>query len=297
MTSVEPLQIAVVGMGGIGSTFAFHLARIGHHDVTAIARPGSPRLQQLQRDRGVLSDKGEHAPMRITDTLDEATPYDLVLVTLLDHQVDAMLPALCRSAAKKIQFMFNTYDPERLQSCVGAARCSFGMPFVQASVDKEGRLHAKVGAGGQKSKVSDQDWVKVFTHAGLPAIFEPRMLLWLRCHVLLRFAFESVSVAGSRRDSGASWERCMVLARGVQASYTLLQRLGYEIYPRGKSWLKTGPAWSVAGMLWFLSRIRSFRELLATGEVECRALVDAVVATAAQAKPRVSTKSILSMKP
>ena len=57
MTSVEPLQIAVVGMGGIGSTFAFHLARIGHHDVTAIARPRSPRLPHLQRARGVLSDK------------------------------------------------------------------------------------------------------------------------------------------------------------------------------------------------------------------------------------------------
>ena len=297
MSSPETLRIAVVGVGSIGSTFAFHLARVGRHDVTAIARPGSVRLQQLQHDLGILNEKGEHAPMRISDTLEEGIPYDLVLVTLLDHQVDAMLPALHRSAAKKIQFMFNTFDPERLQSYVGALRCSFGMPFVQATVDKEGQLHARVGRGGQKSRMDNQRWVEVFTRAGLPAVFEPNMLLWLRCHAPLCIAFESVSVAGSRRGGGASWKTSMMLARGVQESYTLLQRLGYEIYPPGKSWLKVAPAWSVASMLWFLSRIRSFRELLATGESECRALVDAVVAAASRTEPRVSVNLILAMKP
>lgn len=38
MTSSRPLQIALVGVGGIGSTFAFQLARAGHN-VIAIARP------------------------------------------------------------------------------------------------------------------------------------------------------------------------------------------------------------------------------------------------------------------
>ena len=108
------------------------------------------------------------------------------------------------------------------------------MPFVQATIDKQGRLYARVGKGGQKSKMDDQRWVEVFTRAGLPAVFEPNMLLWLRCHVPLCIAFESVSVAGSRRGGGAAWKASMVLARGVQESYTLLQRLGYEIYPSGK---------------------------------------------------------------
>ena len=89
----------------------------------------------------------------------------------------------------------------------------------------------------------------------------------------------------------------MTLAYGVRESYTMIQRLGYPIYPSGKAWLKTSPMWSVAGMLWALSRIRSFRELLATGTTECRMLVDVLVANGARAKPPVSLDKIFAMKP
>ncbi len=44
----------MIGVGGIGSTFAFQLARTGHHEVSVIARPGSLRFQQLQRDNGIV---------------------------------------------------------------------------------------------------------------------------------------------------------------------------------------------------------------------------------------------------
>ena len=123
MISPSPLRIAVLGAGNIGSTFAFQLARIGHHDVTVIARPGSVRLDQLRRDQAIVNVKGERASVRVADTLDGQTPYDLVIVTLLAHQVDAVLPALQRSAAKGSQFMFNNFYPERLQEAIGKAEC------------------------------------------------------------------------------------------------------------------------------------------------------------------------------
>jgi hypothetical protein len=50
-------------------------------------------------------------------------------------------------------------------------------------------------------------------------------------------------------------------------------------------------------MLWFISRITSFRELLATGINECRALVDMFVANAPRAHPPVSVATIQAMKP
>jgi 2-dehydropantoate 2-reductase len=295
--SSQSLRIAVIGVGGIGSAFAFQLARTGHHDVTAIARSGSLRLQQLQRDHGIIDSKGQHAEMRVADTLDEATPYDLVLVTLQAHQVDAVLPALLHSAAKRIQFMFNNFDPERLQHAIGAERCSFGMPFLQATVTSEGKLNATIGAAGQKSKMDHQGWVNLFIAAGLPAVFEPKMLLWLRCHVPLGAAFESACVAGVRRGGGASWAECLLIARGMQESFTLIQRLGYPLYPSGKKILKNSPAWVPASMLWSMTRIKSFRELLATGINECRALVDVLVAHAPHANPPVSVTRILAMKP
>jgi 2-dehydropantoate 2-reductase len=293
----SPLRIAVLGAGKIGSTFVFQLARVGHHDVTVIARPGSLRLQQLERDGGIIDAKGERAAMRVASTLDEDTPYDLVIVTLLAHQTDALLPALRRSAAKCIQFMFNTFHPERLQEAVGAARCAFGMPFVQAMLTPEGRLKATIGAGGQKTIMGQQRWVDVFNAAGVPAKCEPDMPLWLRCHVPLCVAFESVSVAGERRGGGASWGEALVLAQGVHASFTLIKGLGYDLYPSAKTRIDRSPTWVVAAVLWFMSRIRSFRELLATGKAECINLVDVLVAAAPSAKAPVNVSAIEAMRP
>ena len=293
----SPLRIAVVGAGRIGSTFAFQLAHSGRHDVTAVARPGSVRLQQLQCDGGIVDVKGERADVRVTDTLDEQVPYDLVLVTMLAHQVDAVLPGLRRSAAGCVQFMFNTFEPERLQAALGAERCALGMPFVQANFDQDGRLKATVGAGGQKSLMDRPRWVEVFNTAGLPAAHEPNMPLWLRCHAPLCVAFESVSVAGEQRGGGAAWRDALVLARGVRESFALIKGLGYPIYPRSKTRLNGCPAWLVAAMLWSISRLRSFRELLATGKSECCALVDAMVTAAPQAKPPVSVGKIQAMRP
>ncbi len=292
-----PLRIAILGAGKIGSTFAFQLARTGGHDVTAIARPGSARLQQLEHDGAIIDVKGERATVRVASTLDEQTPYDLVIVTLLSHQMGALLPALQRSAARCIQFMFNTFQPERLQEAIGGERCAFGMPFVQAMLTIDGRLKATIGAAGQKTIMSQQRWVNVFNAAGLPAVLERDMPLWLRCHVPLCVAFESVSVAGERRGGGASWGEALVLARGVHASFGLIKGLGYDVYPRAKKLIAGSPTTIVAAMLWSMSRIRSFRELLATGKAECCALVDVMAAAAPLANPAVIVSDIQAMRP
>jgi 2-dehydropantoate 2-reductase len=294
--AVPSLRIAVLGVGKIGSAFAFQLARTGGHEVTVIARPDSVRLAQLERDQAIVDIKGERAAVRVAGGLDEAAPYDLLIVTLLAHQTDLLLPALQRSAARCIQFMFNTFQPERLEAAIGAERCAFGMPFVQATLDADGRLKATIGAGGQKTLMSRQRWVDVFNAAGLPAALEPRMPLWLRCHVPLCVAFESVSVAGQRRGGGASWGEALILARGVHASFALIRSLGYDVYPRTKQRIDGSPNWVLAAMLWFMSRIRSFRELLASGSAECAALVDDMVCAAAPAAP-IAVSDIEAMKP
>ena len=241
--------------------------------------------------------KGSGQRSGVAGTLDEETPYDLVIVTLLAHQAIAMLPALQRSAAKCIQFMFNTFEPERLQEAIGGERCSFGMPFVQADLDADGKLKASIGAGGQKTLMGQQRWVDVFNVAGLPAALEPDMPRWLRCHVPLCVAFESVSVAGVRRGGGASWRETLVLARGMHASFALIQALGHDVYPRSKKLMNGSPTWVLAAMLWGVSRIRSFRELLATGKAECCSLIDVMVATAPLATIPVASTDIEAMKP
>ena len=296
-TPSQSLRIAIVGAGQIGSAFAFQLARIGDHNISVVARPGSTRLQQLRRDGAIVDVKGERAPISVTDTLDETAPYDLVLVTLLAHQTDAVLPNLRRSAAACILFMGNTFDPDRLQAAVGVERCAFGMPFVQAVLNPEGRLKVTIGAGGQKTIMSQQRWVDIFGSAGLPAALEPNMKLWLRCHVPVCVAFESVAVAGMKRGGGASWGEALILAKGVHASFTLIKALGYDLYPSTKRRMAGSPTAAVAAVLWFMSRIRSFRELLATGKAECCALIETMVAAAPLAKTPIDVSDIRAMRP
>ncbi len=296
-SDTPPLRIAVIGAGNIGSTFAFQLARTGRHEVTVIARPGSNRLRQLERDGAIVDIRGNTAKVSVESALDEQIPYDLIIVTLMAHQVDQVLPSLQRSAAKSIQFMFNTFDPDRLRRAIGDERCAFGMPFVQAMLDADGRLKATIGAGGQKSIMSERRWVEVFNASGIPAAFEPDMPLWLRCHAPVCVALESVCVAGKRRNGGASWRKAMVLARGVRTCFALVTGLGYTVYPKSKARMAGSPILFIAAFLWIMSRIRSFRDLLATGEAECRALVDAMVAAAPLAKPPVATAEIEAMRP
>ncbi len=297
LAAPSPLKIAVLGVGKIGSAFAFQLARVGRHDVTVIARPNSDRLRQLQRDGAIIDVKGGRARVRVLSELDQQTPYDLVIVTLMAHQTDAILPDLQRSAAKCVQFMFNTFHPDRLQAAIGAERCAFGMPFVQATLDGDGKLKATIGAGGQKTIMSQQRWVEVFNASELPAALEPDMPLWLRCHVPLCVAFESVSIAGERRGGGASWAEALVVARGVRASFTLIKALGFRLYPKAKDRLDRAPTWVVAAMLWSLSRIRSFRALLATGITECNALVDVMSVAAQGVRQPMPVSDIEAMKP
>jgi 2-dehydropantoate 2-reductase len=49
-------------------------------------------------------------------------------------------------------------------------------------------------------------------------------------------------------------------------------------------------------MLWSLSRVRSFRDLLATGKAECVALIDTMVAAAPLAEPPAVALAIRAMK-
>lgn len=136
----------------------------------------------------------------------------------------------------------------------------------------------------------------MFNAARMPAAHEPDMPLWLRCHVPMCAAFESVAVAGERRGGGAPWGHALVLARGVHASFDLVRALGYRVYPKGKQRLDGLPTPVLAAMLWSLSRIRSFREVLATGKAECAALVE-VMAAAAQARRPDVVSAIRAMDP
>jgi hypothetical protein len=91
----------------------------------------------------------------------------------------------------------------------------------------------------------------------------------------------------------------MAVARGMHGSFAIIRGLGYRVYPTAKSTLNACPVIVLASMLWAVSRVASFREVLAQGVNECRALIKVVAAAGNETRPALSAaaKAVLAMEP
>ncbi|SGY14320.1 BQ5605_C010g06139 [Microbotryum silenes-dioicae] len=313
-----PFRIAIIGLGGIGSTFAFRLSSKGHHEITAIVRSKSKRYDQLSTSKAILTTSKESAPLSsVEQALDPTIEYDLVIVTLLAHQVQGdVLEALRRSKAKGILFMFNQVDPEGLSRAVleptsensssnpsSAPRVlAFGMPFVRGFLLPTGELSHKLGAMGVQSLLSHPPYVTLFDASSLPASHEPQMKRWLESHVPLCIAFESIAYKAMSNNpptgSGATWAQAKLVAKGTRASFRLVEIVhGRPIYPSGKKWFSFAPVWCMTGVLWGMSKIPSFRELLAMGVEESRWLVDKLIERGEKEGKEEELSAVRAMRP
>ncbi len=262
------MNLAIVGPGAIGSTFAFHLARAGH-TVTVVAR--GARLATLQRDGAVVRGDGERAPVAVAAALDTSIAYDLVLVTVLATQVGAVLPALRESAARRVMFMFNTFEPlDPLVDAVGAARFAFGFPMGVFTLLVDGRIHPQVRAG---TVSTDATWAQVFSDAGIPTAVETSMHAWLRTHAALVAPMMAVGVISHARGR-ITWREAVAHAEAFSAGFRLVRALGHTPTPAVFGALARLPRAVIATLLWALARTRMSRDLGALGTTEPRMLID-----------------------
>jgi 2-dehydropantoate 2-reductase len=266
----SPLSIAVVGVGRIGSAFAYQLDKAGHY-VTVVARPGSKRLTQLQRDGGILRTTGERARVTVADHLDEQEPFDLVIVSVLAHQVDELLPVLGHSQARCVHFMFVTPEGERLRAAVGAERATFGMAAVLSTLDRDGKLDLTIPK--TKAMQGDQRWVDLFEAAGMPSKLETDMARWLRSQTPLTLAMESVAATGMEHKRGATWAEAKVGAKGLRAGFSILRGLGEKPYPGNKNQMSHAPRFVLTFILRAVSRSK-YRETVGNSSQEVQALIE-----------------------
>jgi len=288
-TTSQPLSIAVIGAGRIGSSFAYQLHRAGH-DVTVVARPGSKRLAQLERGNGIVLTTGERAEVTVADRLDERKPFDVVIVTVLAHQVDSVLPALGRSKARTLLFMFATPEAERLRAAVGAQRASFGFAGVLATIAEDGKLNLKIQR--VKATLEEQRWVDLFVDAGMPAKLQPDMANYLRTHAPLTIAMESVTGMGMAEGRNTRWSEARIGTRGIKASSKILKATGDK--PVG---LSRAPGFVLTSFLWTAARA-PFREAVGNSDAEARGLIDLYVAEARK-KPGMqdAADALLALRP
>lgn len=283
------MKIAVIGPGGIGSTFAWRLARAGH-EVTVVAR--GERLARLQQTGAIVTATGERAAVAVSAALDERVAYDLVLVSVLHSQVDAVLPALASSAARTVMFMFNMFEPlARLRDAVGAERFAFGFPAILASLD-DGVLTTQIVARPVRTTVSDPRWAQVFSAAGIPSVVHDDMESWLRTHAAFVAPAMVASTMAHERQSGVTWAESMQLARAMAEGLALVRQLGHAITPRPMEVLARSPLRVMAALLWASTRSPGFRKTGAAGVGEARALIDAMIAAAPGPTP-----ALLAIRP
>lgn len=269
------MHIAVVGPGAIGSTFAFHLAQAGH-TVTVVGR--GKRLRQLQQDGAIIRASGERASVAVRAALDPAAPYDLLLVTVLATQVGAVLPAIRECAARRVMFMFNTFEPiAPLRDAVGAERFAFGFPAGVFCLLVDGKIQDQVRSG---TTVNDPEWARIFTAAKIPTVVDDDMHSWLRSHAAMVVPLMAIGVETVRRGRGVTWTEARKYTDAAGAGFRLVAALGNSLRPATLRTLAGLPTGLVTGLLWALSRTKLLRDLGRLGATEPRMLIDMMTAAA-----------------
>ncbi|MFD6157572.1 ketopantoate reductase family protein [Nocardia sp. NPDC060256] len=284
------LRIAVIGPGGIGSTFAFQLSRAGH-DVTVIAR--GTRLRQLRRDEAIVTTTGEQAAVHVADELDATTAWDLVLVTVLVSDVDALLPRLADSAAHAVMFMFNTFRSlDRFRDTVGAQRVVFGFPAIAASLEN-GRLSSTILRRGIPAPVSTERWAIVFSDAGIRSAVHPDMQSWLRTHAALVVPLVLTGLSAHQSGRGVRRSEAIALARALREGLNLVRRLGNRLTPSPMAVLARLPVPVLASLLWALARLPAFVRMTSVApKGEPTILIDEMNSAAPQ-----GTSALLAIRP
>lgn len=277
----EPKRVAIIGAGSIGSTFALRLAQAGHQ-VSVVAR--GRRLEQLSEARAIVTVSGERAPITPLASLPAAERFDLVIVTVLPHQVEAVVPQLVANPSP-VMFMFNAFDGHAtLREQVGRERFSWGFPAIVVAL-RDGQVEVKgdpsrlellqittIGALADHTPPWVAPWRSIFAASGLPTAIEHDMVAWLRTHVAFILPLMIGGLVVRSRGAGLRWGEARDLARGTKALFRLVRTLGHSITPAKLGVLAFCPTSLLNLGLFVLSRTALVRSAV-TGVNEAKHLL------------------------
>ena len=273
------MKIIIVGAGRIGSVFAFYLSRAGH-DITVVAR--GARLEALNRDKAIVTVDGRTAPVDAVPSIDPTKPYDLLIITVPEHQVEALLSQMENSAAKIILLMFNTfYGTERYRDVLGSGLLTAGFPNMKAYLGND-RLNHKVDGPGMVTTLSRPDLAAVFKEAGLPTEVEPDMNAFLRSHVVMAVPFFVAGLWTWQRREALTWADASKLTLALKEGATVVRNMGHALRPRPRprprsfAMLSRLPSPLLTAAVWQFSRSPLVRDLGEFGPTETRWLIDAI---------------------
>lgn len=189
------MKILVYGAGVLGSLFSARLHEAGHN-VSLLAR--GERLTSL-RQHGVLLAEGNSPDIRSVPVPVVEHPdggYDLFLVLVRTHQMDAVLESLS-GLQGDVLFMLNwAAGPEPLSMSIGRERVLLGFPAAAGTMDGEvvryradnfltRLMQTPIGEPDGRITPRVEEIVRVLRSAGIRAKAEPHTDAWLKTHAVI----------------------------------------------------------------------------------------------------------------
>jgi 2-dehydropantoate 2-reductase len=282
------MNIAILGAGAIGSTFAYCLAKAGHA-VTLVAR--GARLHALQQAGGVsvrhlMTGKADHVPTAVAAALDLETPWDLLLVSVQRNQIDGVRDVVARSRARRVMFMFNTAgDIQSLADAVGRDRFYWGFPAALGTVEDQVLRYAVVPKALRYMQITTigglptfeppdlAELQRLFIEAGIPTTTCADMPAWLKTHAAFMTPLMSAGL-GAGPNRALTWAEARRAGRSMREGFALVRGAGAVLVPFQMRALNHLPRFAVALSIWVAFRIGFVRKVLqghvghARGEIE-----------------------------
>lgn len=201
------MKLLVYGAGVLGSLYSARLYVAGH-DVSLLAR--GKRLAALRR-HGVQLAEGDSPAVRNVPVPLVEHPlggYDLIVVFVRTHQVDAVLESLA-GLEGDVLFMLNwAAGAEPLGAAIGHERVLLGFPTAAGTMDGDvvryratnimTRLFpTPIGEPDGRITPRLERIVREFRSAGINAKAEPKMDAWLKTHAAFEVPLlQAVNAAG-----------------------------------------------------------------------------------------------------
>ena len=138
------MRLLVLGAGGTGGYFGGRLAQAGI-DVSFLVRPARAALLRERglRIRSPLGDADVSAQLLTADTLAEAAPFDLVLLSCkaydLDSAMDAIAPAV-HTGARVLPLLNGLRHYDALDARFGSDHVLGGLCFISATLGQQGEI-------------------------------------------------------------------------------------------------------------------------------------------------------------
>lgn len=201
------MKFLVFGAGPTGALLAVALHEAGH-EVSLVAR--GERLKAL-RAGGVLLAEGDSPVIRRVAVPVVERPsgrYDLILVLVRAHQVDAVLESIA-GVEGDVLFLLNwAAGAAPLASALGRERILLGFPTRGGAMDGDivryprpsaltRSISMPIGEPDGRSSARVKHLVQIFRSAGVHAKTAPRIDAWLKTHAAFEVPLgQAVKVAG-----------------------------------------------------------------------------------------------------